>query len=592
MPKLSEIVAQADQPTPQRTTLQSLGRAGAMTTRAAVQGLGGIAGLAWDPIAAGVNKLEGAVGVDQQKYGLNNADQNVNYLMDKLGLPNPQPENATERVVTSIDRGLGGLMGGAGVGAGLKAIAPKLASGGSSLIQNIGDMLTSRLGLQTASTVGGVGASSVAREEGAGPKTQLALGLAGSMLPVAGSGLALGARAGTAGLLEKPTPQAAQLAQQAIDMGIPLKASQVSPSPFGKLIDSVSGQIPFSGARAFGKTQQQGFNRAVGRNLGVDSPILPADVFANAKQGISNQFESVVPKYDLSLTPELMQKLRTVASDSTTGLGNEAQSAVNGVLDRVVNQSVNGVLPGKALQSIDSQLGRNMAPGKEASVPLGDIQDALREAIQQNMSPEDAALIAKARQQWKDMRTVLPLVADNPVEGNISSAKLFGRVNSNASGKAAMATGRRGNMGDVATIGRMFVKNTEPDSGTAKRNLAFKLLTNLGSFGAGAGVGSIFGAVPALAGAASTIGSARGIQSLLQNPEVVQRVLGNAPTINRGVRNAVGNSASPAAQALLQSGRGDAQSQPDAPSAPRMAPDGKMYIPDPNRPGKYLRVGN
>lgn len=549
--QMPDVVVQAPPPEP-RTTLQGLGRAAAMTTRAVGQGLGGVAGLAWDPIAAGVNKLEGAVGVDPGKHGLATAGQNVDWLMNAIGLPNPEPENATERVVAGIDRGLGGLVGGAGIGGLLKAYGPAAVNGGRSAAQAIGDALTSNLGAQTAYTVGGVGAGELAREAGAGPGGQITAGLAVGAFPALAGSARQGITAGASKLLGAPSPEAAQLGQLALDAGIPLKASQVSRSPFARLMDSTSGQIPFSGAASFQNTQQQAFNRAVGRTIGTDSPVITDDVFQRAKQGISDAFERLAEGNQLPLTPDLVQRLRTVATDSSAMLGSEAKSAVNDVLDRVVSQSQNGVLPGRAFQSIDSQIGRAMGTGGEKAIPLGDLQDALREAMQAGMSPQDAQAWAQARAQWRDMRTIEPLVAKDSVEGNISPAQLLGRVTANRAGKSAMATGTRGDLGDLAAIGQRFVKQTVPDSGTARRNLALRLLTNLGSFGAGASAGSLFGPVGALVGAGTTIGGARSIQSLLQNPAVVQRLLGNDPGVNPALLRALTNSADPSAQVLLQ----------------------------------------
>ncbi len=54
-------------------------------------------------------------------------------------------------------------------------------------------------------------------------------------------------------ILPKASDDVAALAKSAInDYGIPLKASQVSPSRAAKVFDTASAKIPLSGAQAFG----------------------------------------------------------------------------------------------------------------------------------------------------------------------------------------------------------------------------------------------------------------------------------------------------------------------------------------------------
>lgn len=87
----------------------------------------------------------------------------------------------------------------------------------------------------------------------------------GSLAGVTGRGLLQGgasllkngAQTVAGWLLPKASPEVANLASSAInDFGIPLKASQVSPSRVAQTLDSVSAKVPFSGAQDFGKTQQ------------------------------------------------------------------------------------------------------------------------------------------------------------------------------------------------------------------------------------------------------------------------------------------------------------------------------------------------
>ena len=126
----------------------------------------------------------------------------------------------------------------------------------------------------------------MAREAGFSAPAQVAAGLAAGLSPAT---LGAGRQAITSGagrLLAAPSAEAAELGRFAVDAGIPLKASQVSPSKAAKLVDSVSGQVPFSGSPAFQQAQQSAFNRAVARTIGESADAITPEVFSRAKARI------------------------------------------------------------------------------------------------------------------------------------------------------------------------------------------------------------------------------------------------------------------------------------------------------------------
>lgn len=534
---------------------QDLLRAGIMTGRNVVHGALSLPAMLNDAtLVPAINAVSKSIGSDYREAP---SSQQLDAYMNTLGLPNPQPENGVERVVSGIDRGAGGLLSGVGIGGLLKASAtPVAAITGAGAppaygVAGVGDALTSHLGAQTAATVAGAGASEVAREAGFGPVVQIALGLAGGGAPALYGAGRQALATGAGKLLSAPSPQAAELANQALDAGIPLKASQVSPSKVAKLVDSVSAQVPFSGAQPFQEVQQQAFNRAVGRTIGVDSPTVTADVFAGAKQRIGSEFERLTANNNLPLTPELVGKLRAVADEAASLYGADAQRPINTMIDRLLDQSQGGVVPGRAYQSIDSAIGKVIGSGGEKSVPLGDLRSVLRDAMDQSIRPEDQAAWTRARQQWRDLKTLEPLVAKDNIEGNISPGQLLGRVAANNSGKAAMASGRRGDLGNLANMGQRFLKQQIPDSGTAQRNFAGKALGSVGSLGSGLIAGGLLGPLGGLMTVGGTVGGARGVQSALQSEAMVNALLGRKPTADK-LGQLMMMSADPAAQSLIQ----------------------------------------
>jgi hypothetical protein len=196
-----------------------------MTGRSALHGILSLPAMLNDAtLVPAINGVSKAIGSDYREVP---SSQQIDNLLNKTGLPNPQPENATERVVSGIDRGIGGLATGVGIGGLMRgAISP--------VAQGVGNALTSHLGAQAAATATGVGSGEIAREAGAGPITQLIAGLAGGMSPIAIGAARESMVGGISRLMEHPSPEVSRLAQTALDNGIPLKASQVSPSQIAK----------------------------------------------------------------------------------------------------------------------------------------------------------------------------------------------------------------------------------------------------------------------------------------------------------------------------------------------------------------------
>lgn len=120
-----------------RSVGQDLLRAGIMTGRAALHGvLSPVAALNDATLVPAINKVSELVGSNYREAP---SGQQLDNLLNKTGLPNPQPENATERVVLGVDRGLGGLASGVGIGGLMRNAASPVAQG-------IGSALTSHLG--------------------------------------------------------------------------------------------------------------------------------------------------------------------------------------------------------------------------------------------------------------------------------------------------------------------------------------------------------------------------------------------------------------------------------------------------------------
>lgn len=159
---------------PQRSFGEDLGRAAIMTGRNVVHGVTAIPTMLHDAlIMAPYNAAAEALGSDSR---INPGGQQIDSYMNALHIPNPQPENATERVVSAIDRGVSGAGGFIGAG---RAVA----GAASPLLSRVGQSMADNAGSQIASTAIGSASAELAHEAGAGPVVQTAAGLLGGAIP-------------------------------------------------------------------------------------------------------------------------------------------------------------------------------------------------------------------------------------------------------------------------------------------------------------------------------------------------------------------------------------------------------------------------
>lgn len=526
----------------------NLSHAALLTNQNVMHGVGDVAGLVWNPIAAGVNKAESAVGVDPGKYGLGDANQNIDWALQKAGYPQVQPQGAVENVGSQIERGATGAATGAGLAKGVAGVA------GNPVVQHVAESLADAPGKQIGAAALGSGGSSTAHEMGAGPAGQIAAGLVGAASPAGMEASAQGI-AGTAKRLMGPlSEEDRQLAQKAAQYGIDLSAPQVSNSKAAKLVDSVTGHVPFSGFGKFADTQQAQFNRAVGSTFGAKADKITPQVFAAAKNKLKGTFNRLTASNTLNITPDLVAKVRGLAAQAAAEGEDSTHTMLQHFISRMVGQSEDSQLPGRAYQSIYTRLGKIAKNGDEKGYYAGELRSALADAMDQSIRPEDQQAWRQARKQWANLKTVEPLVAkEGGASGNISPAQLMGRVTSDGAGKVRMAVGSGGDLGDLANIGQRFLKNTIQDSGTARRLAVLEALKKAGGWaGAGAaGAGAVMAPLQAALSAAGIVGTAKGAQRLFQSERLVNALINKARD-PAAMRAAIEQSINPALEASHQ----------------------------------------
>jgi hypothetical protein len=448
---------------------QQFGRAAGLTGRAMLRGLAAIPDLVIDPLVGAVNRLgekdaslSSLITGENERYfpEQTNAAGLVDYFVNKVGGVTPQ--TGGERVYSDMVGGITGAAVPVGVGR-------QLMQGASPVTQGVGRVLSAQPIAQATSAALGAGASSTTREMGGGTGAQVAAGLLGAVSPAAVPSVARGT---VSGALARSVPeQRKQLAREAQALGIELTPGQLSDSRFLKWTQSMLRSVPFTGAQ--GRYQQQvgQFNRALAREIGEDADAITPEVYGSAKARQSAKFDELTARNALKVDDQLVRSLSNIADSAK--VNRSVSEDVEAAIDALYAQATTGpggvVIPGEAYQAFDSQLGNIIKNGGAPAHFLGNVQSAVRRAMDKSISPEDAMAWRELRREYGTRKAITPLVA-KAEGGEIKPAQVMGAATSTRAGKEAMASGQRGNLGALARVGQVM---KEPQSsGTAERIFA------------------------------------------------------------------------------------------------------------------------
>ena len=426
-------------------------------------------------------------------------------------------QQAEQNPVTAIGSNIAGALLTGGAGASTKA---GTAIGNSLRTGNI----AARIGkgaLAGAASGAAYGAGNADDGEG--------LAGAGKGLLVGGSvGAALPAVAGLYGavkgaILPKASEGIIESAKLAEKHGIPLSLDQISNSKARKYLADTSSRIPFSGAPGFAESQQKQWNRAVLKTVGIDADSVNPQVAQTAYDTIGKKFDDVLAGKTVTVTDRDMERFSKIIEDSRKSIGNEktrvVQDNIMELLDNLDGNTISGKKIGDFRSTITKRL-RNAEPGVKQA--LAKVVDQIVD-ISTKGTPGAKEALKEARYQWKNLKTLEPLLA-KATDGNISPALLKGAVSKSTSyGAKNMATGKAGDLGELARVGDL-IKKKIGDSGTAERLASYALYSSPGAiYGAATSPDNRVGG--AAVGALGTLALAKGYQSYNNSPYLVNKAL-------------------------------------------------------------------
>lgn len=348
-------------------------------------------------------------------------------------------------------------------------------------------------------------------------------GVKGAGLGLVGQGVA-----NVAGRIVKPvqnvqTPSDSILAQKARDMGLNLNAAQETGSKPLRWVDSALDNLPFTAEKqsALKADQRAAWQRALLAKTGENADNASTEVLGRAYERIGQTFNDLSSRTNVNLGNDFLDAIANIEAKKTP-----FSKGVDSVISDALDLAAKGKITGSEYQNVRTSL-TNASKGAWQSNPelgqaLKSLRTALDDAAESSLSAADKALWGEARSQYQALKTIQK--ATDTATGNVSPKKLINEMGRKNPNGMYFGQGDQ-SMPDIARVGKQFIAENLPDSGTAQRGWYMNMLAG----GGGAGLlGLLTGAVPP----AAVLGAAAGAAT----PLAVQRALwGNGRYLREGL---------------------------------------------------------
>jgi len=304
-------------------------------------------------------------------------------------------------------------------------------------------------------------------------------GTIGAAIPVAGATyrggkeLARGAKEMLSPSIEKQT---AELADIAINKyGIPLSRSQLGTSLANKGLAAVAERMPLAGGSKLYDKQQRAFNKAVAKSFGVDADILTGQTIKEGYKKTGELFDEALNGLSVKVDqPEIVDNLAKIQQEVNSSLSNDQAKIVNRQIDKFLEEAdAKGWVSAEKLGNFRSQLTKTIErTSGDAKNYLKDLRDVVVDTSVAG-DPERKAKLLDARMKYKNLKTIEDISAKAP-DGNITPSLLLNPTKK--SFKGTFARGGGSELEELARIGKQFLTQKIPNSGTPERLAAIGLL--------------------------------------------------------------------------------------------------------------------
>ena len=318
-------------------------------------------------------------------------------------------------------------------------------------------------------------------------------------------------------------PYKLQTFRKAHAMGIPVSPAMLTDNKMFQMINSIAENTPLSGSPL--KQRQTLFNQKLIETIGGDSATkkLTPDIYDKTLDKWGSEIGNLSSKYDVPPSNKLKSGLAQITEDAGYETTDNAR-----IIDKYVSQlskltsdaeakgeSING----EALRKLRTRLTTQMRSAKDGDLKqaLGNINEVMLDSIESQMTPEDINKFREARSYYRNGMLVRDVVSP---EGEVSPSALMNRMRATSQLKMDMARDRAGDLGDLANIGQLFLK----ESPTGLKGKLSGLSVPGFEAGVGAGIGSTLGVPGAVAAGAGMLGGAN-LYNRVVAPAITQKLL-------------------------------------------------------------------
>lgn len=250
--------------------------------------------------------------------------------------------------------------------------------------------------------------------------------------------------------------QTAKLAERASSYGIPLRLDQASPTRVRSTVQKISQELPFSGVDTFEKAQTASWNKALAqKTIGKDT-LSPENVKSFLKE-TSEKYDNILKGEKLNISQEDMALMDNIYNDADLTMTGELKNIIAKNINKFKEDVGNGTIDGEKLSSFRSRLINRIpsVPG-EVKKQLGDMVKVIDDITDRSISAKKIAELKDVRKQWRNFRTVEPLLEKAP-EGMVEPTQLMQRVAASPYIKASRSSVGEDDLVDLARIGKEFM---------------------------------------------------------------------------------------------------------------------------------------
>lgn len=359
-----------------------------------------------------------------------------------------------------------------------------------------------------------------------------------------GAGVGEGA-AKVIGVLAQPFKKAAGSAMddvtdglraKARDIGIKLNAAQETGNKTLQAVDKQLSVLPTSSEfqAAQKEAQRLAWQNALFKQGGEDANMATPDVMGGMKARISGVYDDVAGRNDLMVDPQFKADLAEVERTLMERIPVNQKNIVASYLRDFGTAPEGAAISGKQYQDIRSMLDKQSKAFRNSDPATAEALKRIRESADSamerslvgpsknslpgNAGAEDLAAWRKANKDWAVMRTIEAAI--DPETATIKPNILLNKMRQRDPNRVIYGAGDQ-EFTDIAKVGKAFIPDKAPDSGTAINSAIVKALTGGSIFGGMAGTDYALSRDP---GEAATVGAASLAASIL-GPKAAARAM-------------------------------------------------------------------